>query len=303
MKVRGWTKEEELFLKENRADVSCKKLAEQLNRTVVTIHIKRRRMGISEGNFWTKEEDLFLRENYSNMSNIEIGHNLNREPSSVSQRMHRLGFKRSKEWTANYMRNLFIGKTNVERFGEERAKEMAIAQSIRFSGENSPNYSSKRSEETKRKMSELKIGKIPKNLKELHESIKGKGNPMYGKFGKDHPGYINGKAYEPYPETWHRGLKDSIRERDGHKCMNCGKLQENIKRALSIHHIDYNKLICIPQNLVSLCPHCHALTNTNRPHWIKFFHSLLSEKYGYEYSETGEIILNMPDLQLKKKFS
>ena len=302
MKDRKWTKEEELFLRENSVGVNCKKLAEQLNRTVVAIHIKRKRLGISNGNFWTKEEDLFLRENYSNMSSIEIGKRLNRKTPSISSRMSRLGLKRSKEWTANYMRETFLGKTMVDRFGEERAKEMAIAQSIHFKGENNPNFGKKHSEETKEKMRQRKIGKIPKNLAVNHKNMKGKGNPMYGKFGKDHPCYINGKAYEPYPETWHRGLKDSIRGRDGHKCINCGKLQEELIKSIAVHHIDYNKLICLPQNLVSLCPHCHVLTNSNRPHWTKFFQSLLAEKYGYQYSEHEGIILNLQN-QLKNKFS
>jgi len=32
--------------------------------------------------------------------------------------------------------------------------------------------------------------------------------------------------------------------------------------------------------------------NFNRLHWIKFFQSLLSERYGYQYNE-GSIILNI----------
>jgi len=31
----------------------------------------------------------------------------------------------------------------------------------------------------------------------------------------------------------------------------------------------------------------------NRKYWIKFFQSLLSEKYGYQYSENQEIIMEV----------
>lgn len=71
-------------------------------------------------------------------------------------------------------------------------------------GEDNPNYGSKRSNETRRKMSISQKGKnIGKNnpnygvkaskekLKKMSESMKGKlageMNPMYGKYGEDHP--------------------------------------------------------------------------------------------------------------------
>ena len=33
--------------------------------------------------------------------------------------------------------------------------------------------------------------------------------------------------------------------------------------------------------------------DTNEKYWTKFFQSLLSEKYGYKYSEDNKIILNL----------
>lgn len=54
-----------------------------------------------------------------------------------------------------------------------------------------------------------------------------------------------------------------------------------------------NKLNSLPQNCVCLCNSCHSKTNFNRVHWIKFFQSLLAERYGYKYDENQNIILNL----------
>ncbi len=97
---------------------------------------------------------------------------------------------------------------------------------------------------------------------------------------------------EPYDEKFNVKFKKEIRKRDNNECIKCGVHQEKLSYLLSVHHINYDKLLTIPENCCSLCNRCHAEVNTNRIHWIKFFHSLLSEKYGYKYSENSEIILN-----------
>jgi len=38
-------------------------------------------------------------------------------------------------------------------------------------------------------------------------------------------------------------------------------------RKHSIHHIDYNKKNCDPDNLMLLCVSCHAKTGINRNFW------------------------------------
>ena len=52
------------------------------------------------------------------------------------------------------------------------------------------------------------------------------------------------------------------------------KISESRKgkyRALNVHHIDYNKLNCMPNNLLSLCDKCHRKTNNNREYWTNYF--------------------------------
>lgn len=38
-----------------------------------------------------------------------------------------------------------------------------------------------------------------------------------------------------------------------------------------VHHIDYNKLNCNPNNLITLCKSCHMKTNFNREYWLDYF--------------------------------
>lgn len=72
-----------------------------------------------------------------------------------------------------------------------------------------------------------------------------------------------------YPPEWTEGLKLTIRTRDGFKCMKCWNRED--ERAFHVHHIDYSKTNCSPDNLITLCPSCHVKTNHNRQRWIKYF--------------------------------
>jgi hypothetical protein len=78
-----------------------------------------------------------------------------------------------------------------------------------------------------------------------------------------------GLSYLPYSIDWTRSLRISIRERDKYTCQLCGKKQGD--RAFDVHHIDYNKLNCNSDNLITLCNKCHRKTNFNRKYWIIFF--------------------------------
>lgn len=102
-----------------------------------------------------------------------------------------------------------------------------------------------------------------------------------------------GISFEPYDKNFNNKFKRAIRKRDNQVCMLCGIHREKLKKSLDIHHINYDKLLSIFPNCISLCHSCHMKTNFNRKHWIKFFQGLLFERYGYEYSKDKVIILNM----------
>jgi len=99
---------------------------------------------------------------------------------------------------------------------------------------------------------------------------------------------------EPYDEKWNEKFKRTIRKRDNQICMKCGKHQEKEGRALTVHHINYDKKLTIPQNCCAVCRRCNIEVNSNRPHWTKFFQSLLSERYNYKYSDNQPIIQITP---------
>ena len=76
-------------------------------------------------------------------------------------------------------------------------------------------------------------------------------------------------SYQWYTTDWTKTLRRAIRERDKYICQVCWELQSD--RARAVHHIDYNKNNCDPDNLVTLCHSCHTKTNTNREYRVSFF--------------------------------
>lgn len=93
-------------------------------------------------------------------------------------------------------------------------------------------------------------------------------------FGQDNskeksPSWLGGKSFEEYGLDWTKTLKRSIRERDNYVCQLCSKIQCDY--AFDVHHIDYNKKNCNPDNLITLCRSCHAKTNYKRDYWKEYF--------------------------------
>ena len=70
-----------------------------------------------------------------------------------------------------------------------------------------------------------------------------------------------GVSFLPYPSIWTRAFRNSIRERDAHRCAICGG------PAKHVHHIDSDKTNCDRVNLITLCSHCHPKTQHNREYW------------------------------------
>lgn len=93
--------------------------------------------------------------------------------------------------------------------------------------------------------------------------------PPYAKKGAENMNWRGGISFKPYTVDWTKTLKQSIRERDKYICQVCGEPQGD--RTLCIHHIDYIKQNCNPDNLISLCIKCHTKTNHNRKYWTNYF--------------------------------
>jgi hypothetical protein len=135
----------------------------------------------------------------------------------------------------------------------------------------------KHSEASKLKMSLSHKGKFNKG-----QFRKGEYHPLYKKHISEETrnklrqynrekasNWQGGISIEPYSMDWTTTLKRSIRERDHYTCKLCNNQQGNI--ALDVHHIDYDKKNCNPNNLISLCHRCHLKTNYNREYWTNYF--------------------------------
>lgn len=94
--------------------------------------------------------------------------------------------------------------------------------------------------------------------------------------GANSGNWRGGKSFEPYGVGWTKALKESIRQRDNHKCVLCGKKQGNKK--LPVHHIDYDKENLNPDNLITLCTNCHGKTNSKRGYWEALLKALMLSK-------------------------
>lgn len=96
--------------------------------------------------------------------------------------------------------------------------------------------------------------------------------------GEKHPRWEGGLSNEPYPFEFNYRYKEMIRERDGRKCVLCGKTEEENGRRLSVHHTTYDKSDLDPRTKVSLCDSCHMKTNSNRSSWTAIFTKYLYRK-------------------------
>lgn len=116
-----------------------------------------------------------------------------------------------------------------------------------------------------------KLRKGAKHTEEAKKKISEETKKYTPRGSKSHL-YVHGKSHEPYTVDWNDTLKQSIRERDNYRCRICGQPQGD--RAHHVHHIDYNKKNCNPDNLITLCISHHQKTNFNRKYWTQYFKQL-----------------------------
>ena len=226
----------------------------------------------------------FSKETKKKMSKSHTGKKLSKEHrKSISKA--RKGVKFSKKHKKQ------ISETRKRLFKEGKLKVIGSP----FKKGNIPhNKGKKLSEKTRRKLSEAHKGKklSKETRRKISEGHKGEKNSMYGMTGELSPGWKDGLSFEPYTKEFNKQFKNKIRKRDNQVCMLCEIHREKLKRALDVHHINYDKKLSFPQNCISLCNSCHMKTNSKRKYWTKFFQSLLEEKYGYKY-KNNLIVYNL----------
>ena len=91
-----------------------------------------------------------------------------------------------------------------------------------------------------------------------------------------------GLSLEGYCPVWSdKGYKTDIRERDNNICQNPYCFKTNSK--LHIHHIDYDKKNCHPNNLITICGACNSRANKDREWHTEWYRCIMSKKYKYMY--------------------
>ena len=161
---------------------------------------------------------------------------------------------------------------------DEHKRKIGLANSVSQKGK-------KHSEKTKRKMSKAQKGKggywEGKKMTKEHRDNIGKAHKgmkmskthreklRKANLGRKSNFWKGGIWKNKYPVEWTETLRRSIRERDNYTCKLCSKQQGDV--AHCVHHIDYNKNNCNPNNLVTLCKRCHSKTGTKRVYWKEFF--------------------------------
>lgn len=96
--------------------------------------------------------------------------------------------------------------------------------------------------------------------------------------GEKHPHWQGGISVEPYTKEFNTQLKWLIRMRDAFTCQLCGMPECEHGRALTTHHIDYNKKNSLPNNLIALCTSCNFKVNNDRAYWTNYFRDLLNQR-------------------------
>lgn len=192
-------------------------------------------------------------------------------------------------------KNPFYGKKHSEESKKEISKNHWSKRGFKH-----PMLGKHRSEETKKKMSQLKTKfNIPKEILEKLYLKNGLTTMDLGKrFGfsprtildwlkkygilirtnsernskNKNPAWRGGISRRGYIfSQFNKELKEQIRKRDNYRCQECSIHQNELKKRLGVHHIDFNKKNNHPNNLISLCPSCHTQTNFKREDWTKYF--------------------------------
>jgi hypothetical protein len=89
----------------------------------------------------------------------------------------------------------------------------------------------------------------------------------FAKLGDKNPSWFGGVSLNKYCALWRdKEFKRYIVERDSCKCFLCSSLDDIV-----VHHINYDKRDCRPNNLITLCKPCNSKVNFNRDYWQIFF--------------------------------
>lgn len=176
---------------------------------------------------FTEEHKRKLRENHKGMLNKKHSENSKQKMRLARQKRRTFSEKQKQEISEKISKthkNIPKSKIHKNKISESEKGKIL-------------------SEETKRKISKANIGRL-------------------GMVGPANPNWKGGISCEPYCDVWlDKQYKNSIKERDNNVCQNCGIIKmlslKVFSADLSIHHINYIKKDCLPNNLITICNSCN----------------------------------------------
>jgi len=137
----------------------------------------------------------------------------------------------------------------------------------------------KHSDATKNKIGKSMVGN--KHMLGKTHSLKTKlklSEITSSKCGPQASNWRGGISFEPYCSDWTKEYKEYIRERDGDTCLNpdCWCKDD----VLTIHHINYDKKNCGPENLITVCRSCNSRANKDRRWHKAWYQAIINKRYG-----------------------
>jgi hypothetical protein len=165
----------------------------------------------------------------------------------------------------------------------EIRKKNAVTNSIKQKGKGNGMYGKKQSAESKRKNSEgnKRAWADPDsifNSPEWREKI------SIASSGENNGNWRGGISKDPYCFEFTKELKDFIKERDGYICQNIYCYSDS--SILVVHHINYDKKDCTPENLITLCNSCNGRANRRRRNKLRFYKRIIN--YGFNQNTLFE---------------
>lgn len=174
-----------------------------------------------------------------------------------------------------------IGLSNLGKHLSIETREKMSLNHADFSGKNHPFYDKHHTKEVKEKISKAQREEKHWNYGKVH-SKETKEKMSEACKGKNNPNWRGGKSFEPYSPEFNQQLKDKIRKRDNYTCQKCPITEEEhlivYGRVLCVHHIDYDKMNCEEDNLITLCNECNLRVNYNRDYWKNYFKEINKSK-------------------------
>jgi len=244
------------------------------------------------GKSLSKEHKMKLSESHKGEKNHFYGKAHSKESIEKISNAHK-GKKLSKLHIENLKKSALRGDDNPAKRSEvrekisEKMKGRVITKEWREKISNA-HKGMKHSEETKAKIKTTRLygDDNPAKRSEVREkiSLANKGRKFsektrlkmslasFERFSApcNHPRWKGGSSKEEYCHVWgDKEFKEDIKERDNYKCQNPDCWDKNCD--LVIHHIDYDKKNCHPDNLITLCRSCNARANADKKFWTKLY--------------------------------